>query len=164
MKRMGIEAIYRKPGTSKKHPGHQIYPYLLRNLDIRHANQVWALNTTYIPMARGFVYLTAGLDWATCKVMAAKIAITLEAYHAAEVLQEAFTRHGTPDIVNTDQGSQFTALEFVRTVQEHGCQLSMDGRGAWRDNAFVERLWKSVNYEEVYLHAYESVSDADQPL
>ena len=160
MKRMGIEAIYRKPGTSKKHPGHQVYPYLLRNLDIRHANQVWALDTTYIPMARGFVYLTAVLDWATRKVMAAKVAITLEACHAVDVLLEAFNRHGAPEIVNTDQGSQFTALEFVQAVKERGCKLSMDGRGAWRDNVFVERLWKSVKYERVYLHAYDSVSDA----
>ena len=157
---MGIEAIYRKLGTSKKHPGHQVYPYLLRNLDIRHANQVWALDTTYIPMARGFVYLTAVLDWATRKVMAAKVAIMLEACHAVDVLQEAFSRHGTPEIVNTDQGSQFTALEFVQTVKERECKLSMDGRGAWRDNVFVERLWKSVKYERVYLHAYDSVSEA----
>jgi putative transposase len=160
MKRMGIEALYRKPGTSKKHPGHEIYPYLLRGLKIDRANQVWALDTTYIPMAKGFVYLTAVVDWASRKVLAAKVAITLEACHAVDVLQEAFIRHGRPEIVNTDQGNQFTADEFVRAVKGQGCKLSMDGRGAWRDNVFVERLWKSVKYERVYLHAYDSVTEA----
>ena len=160
MKRMGIEALYRKPGTSKKHPGHTVYPYLLRNLKIDRSNQVWALDTTYIPMAKGFVYLTAVVDWFSRKIMAAKVAITLEACHAVDVLQEAFDRHGTPEIVNTDQGSQFTAHEFVQAVKDRGCKLSMDGRGAWRDNIFVERLWRSVKYERVYLHAYDSVSQA----
>ena len=160
MKRMGIEALYRKPGTSKKHPGHTVYPYLLRNLKIERSNQVWALDTTYIPMANGFVYLTAVVDWFSRKVMAAKVAITLEACHAVEILQEAFNRHGMPEIVNTDQGSQFTAHEFVQAVKDRGCKLSMDGRGAWRDNIFVERLWRSVKYERVYLHAYDSVSQA----
>jgi putative transposase len=160
MKRMGIEALYRKPGTSKKHPGNKIYPYLLRGLTIDRANQVWALDTTYIPMAKGFVYLVAVVDWASRKVLAAKVAITLEACHAVDVLQEAFTRHGSPEIVNTDQGSQFTAAEFVKAVEDRGCRISMDGRGAWRDNVFVERLWKSVKYEWVYLHAYDSVTDA----
>ena len=160
MKRMGIEALYRKPGTSKKHPGHEIYPYLLRSLAIDRANQVWALDTTYIPMAKGFVYLTAVVDWASRRVLAAKVAITLEACHAVEVLQEAFSRHGRPEIVNTDQGSQFTAYEFLQAVKEQGCKPSMDGRGAWRDNVFVERLWKSVKYERVYLHAYDSVTEA----
>jgi len=160
MKRMGVEALYRKPGTSKRHPGHEIYPYLLRGLKINRANQVWALDTTYIPMAKGFVYLTAVVDWASRKVLASKVAITLEASHAAELLQEAFIRHGKPEIVNTDQGSQFTADEFVQVVKNQGCKLSMDGRGAWRDNVFVERLWKSVKYERVYLHAYDSVTAA----
>jgi putative transposase len=160
MKRVGIEALYRKPGTRKKYPGHEIYPYLLRGLAINRANQVWALDTTYIPMAKGFVYLTAVVDWASRRVLAAKIAITLEACHAVDVLQEAFNRHGKPEIVNTDQGSQFTAYEFVQAVREQGCNLSMDGRGAWRDNVFVERLWKSVKYERVYLHAYDSIAEA----
>lgn len=164
MKRMGIEALYRKPGTSKKHLGHKVYPYLMRGMRIDRANQVWALDTTYIPMAKGFVYLTAVVDWASRKVLAAKIAITLEACHAVDVLQEAFTRHGTPEIINTDQGSQFTAEEFVRAVKDRGCKLSMDGRGAWRDNVFVERLWKSVKYEEVYLHAYDSVVEARRSI
>ena len=164
MKRMGIEALYRKPGTSKKHPGHEVYPYLLRSLAISRANQVWALDTTYIPMAKGFVYLTVVVDWASRKVLAAKVAITLEACHAVDVLQEAFNRHGRPEIVNTDQGSQFTAQEFVQTVKGRGCHLSMDGRGAWRDNVFVERLWRSVKYERVYLHAYDSVTEARQSI
>lgn len=160
MKRMGVTAVYRKPGTSTKHPGHRVYPYLLRGMTINRANQVWALDTTYIPMARGFVYLTAVLDWSSRKVLAAKIAITLEACHAVAVLEEAFARHGTPEIINTDQGSQFTAEEFVLAVKYRGCRLSMDGRGAWRDNIFVERLWRTVKHEEVYLHAYDSVSEA----
>lgn len=164
MKRMGVEALYRKPGTSKKHPGHKIYPYLLRGLTIKSANQVWALDTTYIPMAKGFVYLTAVVDWASRKVLAAKVAITLEACHAVDVLQEALNHHGKPEIVNTDQGSQFTAHEFVQAVKDRGCKISMDGRGAWRDNVIVERLWKSVKYERVYLHAYDSVSEARRSI
>jgi putative transposase len=164
MKRMGIEALYRKPGTSRKHPGNEIYPYLLRSLVIDRPNQVWALDTTYIPMAKGFVYLTAVVDWASRRILAAKVAITLEACHAVDVLQEAFSRHGKPEIVNTDQGSQFTAHEFAQTVKEHGCKLSMDGRGAWRDNIFVERLWKSVKYERVYLHAYDSITEARRSI
>ena len=127
MKRMGIEALYRKPGTSKKHPGHEIYPYLLRSLTINRANQVWALDTTYIPMAKGFIYLTAVVDWASRRVLAAKLAITLEACHAVDVLQEAFNRHGKPEIVNTDQGSQFTAHEFVQAVRNRGVTSAWTG-------------------------------------
>jgi putative transposase len=153
MARMGMEALYRKPGTRTKHPRHNIYPYLLRGLTINRANQVWALDTPYIPMAKGFVYLTAVVDWASRKVLASTVAMTLEACHAVNVLQEAFARHGKPDIVNTDQGSQFTAPAFVQTVKDQGCHLSMDGRGAWRDHVLVERLWKSVKYERVYLFA-----------
>ena len=140
LKRMGVEALYRKPGTSKRHPGHKIYPYLLRGLTINRANQVWALDTTYIRMAKGFVYLVAVVDWASRKVLAAKIAITLQACHAVDVLQEAFNRHGIPENVNTDQGFQCTAEEFVKAVTDRGCRLSMDGRGGWRDTVFVERL------------------------
>jgi len=160
MQRMGIGALYCKPNTSKKQPGHEIYPYLLRGMAIHRANQVWALDTTYIRLAKGFAYLTAVVDWASRKVLAAKLAITLEACHAVDVLQDAFRRYGTPEIVNTDQGSQFTAKAFVDTVLENGCRLSMDGRGAWRDNVFVERVWRSVKYECVYLHAYDSVAQA----
>jgi putative transposase len=164
MARMGMEALYRKPGTSKKHPGHDMYPDLLRGLTINRANQVWALDTTYIPMAKGFVYLTAVVDWASRTVLAAKVAITLETCHAVDVLQEAFTRYGIPEMVHTDQGSQFSAQEFVHAVKEQGCNFSMDGRGAWRDNVFVERLWKSVKYERVYVHAYDSVIEARQSI
>ena len=149
MRRMGLEAIYRKPRTSDKHPGHKVYPYLLRNLVIDRANQVWALDTTYIPMARGFVYLTAVIDVASRCVLAHRLATTLEACHAVDVLEQAFARYGTPEIVNTDQGSQFTADDFTDAVRKRGCEMSMDGRGAWRDNVFVERLWRTIKYEEV---------------
>jgi putative transposase len=160
MLRMGIDALAPQPGTSQAAPGHKIYPYLLRKLAITRPNQVWALDTTYIPMARGFVYLAAVVDVASRKVLAHKVAITLEALHAAEVIEQAFARYGAPEIVNTDQGSQFTAEEFTRVVLARGCKLSMDGRGAWRDNVFVERLWRSVKYERVYLKAYDAVSAA----
>jgi putative transposase len=160
MERMGIHALCPQPGTSKPHPGHKIYPYLLRKLAITRASQVYALDTTYIPMARGFVYLTAVVDVASRRVLAHKVAVTLEACHAKEVIEQAFARFGVPEIVNTDQGSQFTAEEFTDAVLTRGCKLSMDGRGAWRDNVFVERLWRSVKYERVYLKAYNSVSAA----
>jgi putative transposase len=160
MARMGIEAIIPKPGTSKRRPGHAIYPYLLRHIAITEANQVWALDTTYIPMAHGFVYLTAVVDVASRRVLAHKVATTLEACHAVEIIEQAVARFGTPAIVNTDQGSQFTAEEFTQVVHQSGAKLSMDGRGAWRDNVFVERLWRTIKYERVYLRAYESVSAA----
>ena len=160
MARMGIAALAPQPGTSKRAPGHKIYPYLLRTLAITRPNQVWALDTTYIPMARGFVYLTAVVDVASRKVLAHRVAITLEACHAREVIEQALTRYGTPQIVNTDQGSQFSAEEFTSVVLTAGCKMSMDGRGAWRDNVFVERVWRSVKYERVYLKAYDSVSAA----
>ena len=162
MQRMGLRAMCPQPGssTSTPAPGHTIYPYLLRGLAIRQANQVWALDTTYIPMARGFVYLVAVLDVASRKVLAHKVASTLEACHAKEVIEQAFERYGTPQIVNTDQGSQFTAKEFVDAVLAHGCQLSMDGRGAWRDNVFMERVWRTLKYEHVYKHVYASVAEA----
>ena len=160
MQRMGIEALCPQPGSSKPAPGHKVYPYLLRKLAITRSNQVWALDTTYIPMARGFVYLTAVVDVFSRKVLAHKVAITLEACHAKEVIEQALAKYGLPEIVNTDQGSQFTATEFTGAVLKPGCKLSMDGRGAWRDNVFVERLWRSVKYERVYLKAYDSVSAA----
>jgi putative transposase len=160
MRLMDITALYRKPGTSKRHPGHRVFPYLLRELPVIRANQVYALDTTYIPMREGFVYLTAVIDWASRRVLAHKVAITLEACHAVEVLEEAISKFGAPEIVNTDQGSQFTAATFVDLVSASGAKLSMDGKGAWRDNVFVERLWRSVKYEEVFLHAYETVFEA----
>ena len=160
MLRMGIQALAPQPSASKKAPGHKVYPYLLRMLAIERANQVRALDTTCIPMARGFVYLTAVVDVASRRVLAHKVAITLEACHAREVIEQAFAHWGTPETVNTDQGSQFTATATAVTdaVLEQGCQLSMDGRGAWRDNVFVERLWRSVKYERAYLKADDSVT------
>ena len=160
MLRMGLRAMAPQPGSSKPAPGHKVYPYLLRNVAVVRANQVWALDTTYIPMRQGFVYLTAIVDVATRRVMAYKVAITLEACHAKEIMQEALARYGVPEIVNTDQGSQFTAQDFTDVVLGSGAKLSMDGRGAWRDNVFVDRLWRSVKYEHMYEHAYASVSDA----
>ena len=160
MRRMGIAALAPQPGTSKRAPGHKVYPYLLRRLAITRSNQVWALDTTYIPMARGFVYLTAVVDVASRKVLAHRVAITLEAIHAKEVIEQALRQYGAPEIVNTDQGSQFSAEEFTAAVLGAGSKLSMDGRGAWRDNVFVERLWRSLKYERVYLKAYDSVSAA----
>jgi putative transposase len=160
MRRMGIEALAPQPGTSKATPGNKIYPYLLRKLPIVRANQVWALDTTYIPMARGFVYLTAVVDVASRRVLTHKVAITLEACHAVEIIEQAFARFGLPEIVNTDQGSQFTASDFTDAVLNKGCKLSMDGRGAWRDNVFVERVWRSAKYECIYLKAYDGVAAA----
>jgi putative transposase len=160
MHRMGIEALAPQPGTSKAAPGNKIYPYLLRKLAIVRANQVWALDTTYIPMAKGFVYLTAVVDVVSRRALTHKVAVTLEACHAREIIEQAFAKYGLPDIVNTDQGSQFTAEEFTNAVLSKGVKLSMDGRGAWRDNVFVERLWRSVKYERVYLMAYDSVAAA----
>ena len=158
--RMGIQALAPQPGTSKKASGHKVYPYLLRKLALERSNQIWALDTTYIPIARGFVYLTAVVDVASRRVLAHKVAITLEACHAREVIEQAFARWGTPEIVNTDRGSHLTATEFTDAVLEQGCQMGMDGRGAWRNNVFVERLWRSVKHERVYLKAYDSVSAA----
>jgi putative transposase len=164
MRRMGIEALYRKPNTSKRHPGHTIYPYLLRGLTIERANQVWATDITYIPMAKGFVYLAAVMDWHTRKVLAWRVSISLETSFCVDVLEEALQRYGKPEIFNTDQGTQFTSEAFTRVLKDNGIAISMDGKGCWRDNVFVERLWKSVKYEEVYLRAYESVSHAKASL
>jgi putative transposase len=164
MQRMGIEALYRRPRTSRPEPGHKIYPYLLRGFSIERPNQVWAMDITYIPMARGFVYLAVVLDWCSRRVLAWRLSITMEAAFCIEALEEALARHGKPDIVNTDQGSQFTAAAFTGVLAACGIAISMDGKGAWRDNVFVERLWRSVKYEEVYLHAYDSVSQARASL
>jgi putative transposase len=160
MKRMGIEALYRRPKTTKRHPQHRVYPYLLRGLTIDRPNQVWAMDITYIPMARGFVYLTAVMDWYSRRVLSWRVSITMDVHFCVEALEEAIARYGAPDIMNTDQGSQFTSQAFTGLLKEHGIHISMDGKGAWRDNVFVERLWRSVKYEEVYLHAYDTVSDS----
>jgi putative transposase len=160
MKKMGIEALYKKPNTSRRHPAHAVYPYLLRGLEINRANQVWATDITYIPMKRGFVYLVAVMDWASRRVLSWRLSNTLTTDFCTEAVQEAMRRYGKPEIFNTDQGSQFTSLEFTQLLKDNGIAISMDGRGCWRDNVFVERLWKSIKYEEVYLHAYETVSAA----
>jgi len=160
MRRMGIEALYRRPNTSKPAVGHKIYPYLLRGLDVVRLNQVWAMDITYIPMARGFVYLAAVLDWFSRRVLSWRVSITLEVEFCLDAVEEALARHGRPEIFNTDQGSQFTSATFTGLLFENAIAISMDGRGAWRDNVFVERLWRSVKYEEVHLRAYNSVGEA----
>jgi len=164
MKRMGIEALYRKPRTTKPGEGHQIYPYLLRGMRIDQPNHVWAMDITYIPMARGFVYLAAVVDWATRRVLSWRVSITMTTDFCLDALDEALTLYGKPQIFNTDQGSQFTSHAFTEALRSNGIAISMDGKGSWRDNVFVERLWRSVKYEEVYLHAYESVSQAKEGL
>jgi putative transposase len=164
MQRMGIAALYRRPRTTKPEPGHKIYPYLLRGLDIARPNQVWAMDITYIPMAKGFVYLAVVLDWATRRVLSWRVSITMEATFCVETLEDALARHGKPEIFNTDQGSQFTGTAFTGVLAAHDVKISMDGKGAWRDNVFVERLWRSVKYEEAYLRAYDTVSDARQSI
>lgn len=164
MRKMGIEALYQRPKTTRKHPAHPIYPYLLRGMKIDRPNQVWAMDITYIPMARGFVYLAAVMDWASRKVLAWRVSITMQADFCVEALEEAIARYGAPGIMNTDQGSQFTGAAFTDVLKANKIEISMDGKGAWRDNVFIERLWKSVKYEEVYLRAYESVSHARQSL
>jgi len=164
MRRMGIEALYQRPNTSKPAPGHRIYPYLLRGLAVERANQVWAMDITYIPMARGFVYLAAVVDWFSRRVLAWRLSITMEVEFCLAAVEEALARHGRPEIFNTDQGSQFTSAAFTGLLAENGIAISMDGRGSWRDNVFVERLWRSVKYEEVYLRAYDSVGEARASL
>jgi putative transposase len=160
MRKMSIEAIYRRPNTSKPAPGHRIYPYLLRGLAVTRPNQVWAMDITYIPMARGFVYLAAVVDWFSRRVLAWKLSITMETSFCIEALDEALSKNEKPEIFNTDQGSQFTSEAFTGRLKENGISISMDGKGRWRDNVFVERIWRSIKYEEVYLHAYASVSEA----
>jgi putative transposase len=160
MRRMGIEALYRRPNTSKPEPGHKIYPYLLRGLAVERPNQVWATDISYIPMARGFVYLACVLDWWSRRVLSWRVSITMEVDFCLEAVEEALAKYGKPEIFNTDQGSQFTSAPFTGLLKDHGIAISMDGKGAWRDNVFVERLWRSVKYEEVYLKAYDSVGEA----
>ena len=156
MRKMGIEAIYRRPNTSKPAEGHKIYPYLLRDLKVERPNQVWAMDITYIPMARGFVYLAAVIDWHTRRVLSWRLSITMEVDFCLEAVEEALARYGRPEIFNTDQGSQFTSQPFTGLLIDNAIAISMDGKGSWRDNVFIERLWRSVKYEEVYLRAYDS--------
>lgn len=164
MRRMGLEALYRKKNTSRRHPGHKVFPYLLRNRSVTEPNEVWALDITYIPMRRGFVYFVGVMDWATRRVLSFRLSNTLTADFCVEALEEAMALYGVPEIVNTDQGSQFTSAEFVALVLCHGARLSMDGKGCWRDNVFIERFWRTLKYEEVYLRAYDTVSDARHSL
>jgi putative transposase len=164
MAKMGIHALYRGRNTSAPHPAHPIYPYLLRGLTIDRPKQCWAADITYIPMRRGFVYLVAIVDWATRKVLAHRVSISMSSDFCVEALEEAITKYGRPEIFNTDQGSQFTSAEFTGVLKANGIRISMDGRGRWLDNVFVERLWRSVKYEHVYLHAYESVAEAKLQL
>jgi putative transposase len=160
MRRMGIEALYRRPNTSRRHPAHPAHPYLLRGLTVTRPGQVWAMDITYIPMSKGFVFLAAVIDWFSRKVLAWRLSITMDTAFCIETVEEALECHAAPDIFNTDQGSQFTSGAFTGLLAHNGIAISMDGRGSWRDNVFIERLWRSVKYEEVYLRAYESVSEA----
>ena len=165
MKKMAVAAIYRRRNTSEPAPGHKVYPYLLRKLAVTRPNQVWATDITYVPMARGFVYLVAIIDWFSRRVLAresrrGRVSITLDADFCVEALEEALARFGKPEIFNTDQGSQFTSITFTGVLEREKIAISMDGRGCWRDNVFVDRLWRSVKYEEVYLHTYGSVPEA----
>jgi putative transposase len=164
MRKMGIEPLYRKKNTSRRHPGHTVFPYLLRGRSITQPNEVWALDITYIPMRRGFVYFVGVMDWASRKILSFRLSNTLTADFCVEALEDAIARYGAPEIVNTDQGSQFTSMAFVETVGRHDIALSMDGKGAWRDNVFIERFWRTLKYEEVYLRAYDTVSEARQSI
>ena len=157
---MRIESLAPKPGTSKRQPKHPVYPYLLRGVTIDRPNQVWATDITYIPMHKGFMYLIAVMDWATRKVLSWRLSNTLDTRFCVEALKEALLKYGAPEIFNTDQGCQFTSEAFTSVLKTWNVRISMDGKGAWRDNVFVERLWRSVKYEEVYLRAYDNVSVA----
>ena len=157
---MCITALYCKPRTSTRHPQHKIYPYLLRSKPVTHANQVWAMDITYVRVHKGWLYLCAVVDWYSRKVLAWRLSNTMDVEFCMQAVQEAITRWGTPAIFNTDQGSQFTSDSFTTQLKRHGIRISMDGKGAWRDNVFVERLWRSIKYEEIYLKAYDSVRAA----
>lgn len=155
MRRMGLEAIYRRPRTSVPNPAHRVYPYLLRDVAVTRPNQVWAADITYVPMARGFMYLVAVIDWHSRKVLAHRVSNTMEAGFCVEALNEALARYGRPELFNTDQGSQFTCADFTGTLEAAGVRISMDGKGRCLDNIFIERLWRTVKYEYLYLHAIE---------
>jgi len=160
MRKMGLVPIYQAPRTSRKHPHHQVYPYLLRGMTIDRSNQVWCADITYIPMRGGFLYLVAIMDWHSRKVLSWRLSNTMEASFCVETLEEAFAHHGVPEVINTDQGSQFTAMEWIQAVKTAGARVSMDGKGRWMDNVFIERLWRSLKYECVYLHAFETGPEA----
>ena len=164
MRLMGLWAIYQKPNTSRQHPEHKVYPYLLRGLTIDRANQVWCADITYIPMAKGFVYLVAVMDWFSRRVLAWRVSITMETDFCLEALRDAMERHGPPDIFNTDQGAQFTSTDFVGELAGRKVRISMDGRGRYLDNIFIERLWRSLKYEEVFIKAYGAVIEARRSI
>ena len=159
MAKMGLTPIYQRPRTSDPHPQHRVYPYLLRKLVIDRPNHVWCADVTYIPMCRGFLYLVAIMDWATRKVLAWRLSNTMDAGFCVAALEEALARYGKPEIFNTDQGSQFTSQAFTTVLREAEVRISMDGRGRWMDNVFIERLWRSLKYECVYLHGFETGSE-----
>jgi putative transposase len=157
---MGLAALYQKPNTSQAHPDHKVYPYLLRGLAIERPNQVWCADITYIPMAKGFVYLVAVMDWFSRRVLAWRVSISLDTSFCIEALQEALERHGPPEIFNTDQGVQFTSANFLAELERHGVRISMDGKARYLDNIFIERLWRSLKHEEVYIKVYDTVAAA----
>ena len=159
MRKMGLTPIYQKPRTSEPHPEHRIYPYLLRNVPIDRPDHVWCADVTYIPMRRGFLYLVAIMDWASRRVLAWRLSNSLDASFCVEALEEALRRFGPPQIFNTDQGSQFTSLDFTQALKDAGVKISMDGKGRWMDNIFIERLWRTLKYECIYLHAFETGSE-----
>jgi putative transposase len=164
MQKMGIMAIYQKPNTSKPHPEHTVYPYLLKGLRIQEPNQVWCADVCYIPMQRGFLYLVAVMDWYSRKILSWRLSNTLDADFCVSALQEAIAKYGKPAIFNTDQGSQFTSLEFAQVLQNAEVRISMDGKGRWMDNIMIERLWRSLKYECVYLHAFETGSETRKEI
>lgn len=164
MRKMGIQAIYPKPNLSKRNMQHKVYPYLLRGLEINRVNQVWATDITYIPMDKGFVYLTVIMDWYSRRILSWRLSNSLDSSFCVDALEEALYRYGKPEIFNSDQGSQYTSETFTDVLKANEIRISMDGKGAWRDNVFVERLWRSVKYEEVYLNAYESIQHAKTRL
>jgi len=164
MRLMGIQALYPKKKTSRPGKGHKVYPYLLTGLDINGSNQVWAADITYIPMAKGFLYLVAIMDWHSRKVLSWRLSNTMDDYFCLEALNEALQCYGKPEIFNTDQGAQFTSMDFTDILKQHDIAISMDGKGRWMDNIFIERLWRSLKYEEVYLKAYQGVAEARQGI
>jgi len=164
MHKMGIQAIYAKPNTSIPNRAHKVYPYLLRHLEINRPNQVWCTDITYIPMEKGFLYLVAVMDWYSRKVLSWRLSNTLDTGFCIDALQEAIAEYGVPEIFNSDQGCQFTSEQFTQVLKHHQIAISMDGKGRWMDNVFIERLWRSLKYEEVYLKAYQSVRETEQGI
>jgi len=160
MRVMGLSAVYCKPKTTVPHPEHRVYPYLLRNVTVNRPDQVWCADITYIPMRRGFLYMVAIMDWHSRKVLSWRLSNTMESSFCVEALEEALARYGNPGIFNTDQGSQFTSFEFTGVLKDAGVSISMDGKGRWMDNVFIERLWRSLKYECVYLNAFETGTEA----